>query len=59
MDFGALWKNREGLDLNGRVEFPVDVTLKAGVRYMLWLNHVEHKEAEKMPDYRVVLTASK
>lgn len=59
MEFGALWKNREGDDFNGRLELDASVILFPGVKYNLWLNKVDKKGNEKAPDYRLSLTISK
>lgn len=59
MDFGVLWKNREGDDFNGRLELDANVILGAGVKYNLWLNKVDKKGNDKAPDYRLSLTTVK
>lgn len=55
MDFGSLWKNNQGDGLNGRVKFDVDVTLKAGVDYNLFVNPNDKGQNDKAPDYRLNL----
>lgn len=55
MEFGAFWKNKEGKGLNGRVRFDVDVVLKAGVDYNLFLNENQKGDNPQSPDFRLNL----
>lgn len=55
MTFGALWKNREGDGFNGRFTPDVDLTLRQGVAYSIFLNKVDNSENKNLPDFRIEL----
>lgn len=55
MQFGSLWKNRDSDGYNGRVTPDVDLTLKQGVAYSIFLNKVDNKENNRLPDFRIEL----
>ena len=55
MELGCFWKNQQDNGYNGRLRLDVDVVLKAGVDYNLYLNEVDKKDNSKLPDYRLNL----
>lgn len=54
---GSLWKNEKGI--SGRIELPLDLTIKGGQAYSIYLNEIKKESLEsRAPDYELTINIS-